>query len=44
MLNLFDVAVFPGLVESLDEKDYGNAQRWIGIIEGLLDKATSSLK
>jgi len=37
-------AIFPGLVESLDEKDYENADRWIGIIEGLLDKATSSLE
>jgi len=37
-------AVFPGLVESLDEKDYGNAERWVGIIEGLLVKAAVSLK
>ncbi|KAH7319409.1 hypothetical protein BKA65DRAFT_514494 [Rhexocercosporidium sp. MPI-PUGE-AT-0058] len=37
-------AVFPGLVESIDDKDYGNAQKWMGIIEGTLWKAYSSLK
>ena len=37
-------AVFPGLVEAIDGKDYGNAQRWVGIIEGTLFKAAGSLK
>ncbi|KAL2063386.1 hypothetical protein VTL71DRAFT_5191 [Oculimacula yallundae] len=37
-------AVFPGLVESIDDKDYGNAQKWVGIIEGTLWKAYGSLK
>ncbi len=37
-------AVFPGLVESIDDKDYGNAQKWVGIIEGRLWKAYGSLK
>jgi N-acetylated-alpha-linked acidic dipeptidase len=37
-------AVFPGLVEAIDDKDYGNAQRWLGIIEGLIFKAAGSLK
>ncbi|CZT04427.1 hypothetical protein WAI453_011479 [Rhynchosporium graminicola] len=37
-------AVFPGLVESIDDKDYGNAEKWVGIIEGTLWKAYGSLK
>ncbi|KAF4631811.1 hypothetical protein G7Y89_g6323 [Cudoniella acicularis] len=37
-------AVFPGLVEAIDAKDYGNAQRWAGIIEGKLWKAVGGLK
>jgi len=37
-------AVFPGLTEAIDGKDYGNAQRWVGIIEGKLFKAAGSLK
>jgi N-acetylated-alpha-linked acidic dipeptidase len=37
-------AVFPGLVEAIDAKDYGNAQRWLHIIERTLKKATGSLK
>lgn len=37
-------AVFPGLVESIDAKDYGNAHRWAGIIEGKLWKAQASLQ
>ncbi|KAI9047592.1 hypothetical protein LZ554_008305 [Drepanopeziza brunnea f. sp. 'monogermtubi'] len=37
-------AVFPGLVESIDDKDYENAEKWVGIIEGLLWKAHGSLK
>lgn len=37
-------AVFPGLVEAIDAKDYGIAQKWVGIIEGRLFKAAGSLK
>ena len=37
-------AVFPGLVEAIDDKDYVNAERWAGIIEGLIFKAAKSLK
>jgi N-acetylated-alpha-linked acidic dipeptidase len=37
-------AVFPGLEESIDEKDYRNAERWVLIIEGVLEKALESLK
>jgi N-acetylated-alpha-linked acidic dipeptidase len=37
-------AVFPGLVEAIDAKDYGNAERWVGIIEEKLWKAVESLK
>ncbi|KAL3425327.1 PA domain-containing protein [Phlyctema vagabunda] len=37
-------AVFPGLVESIDAKDYTNAEKWIDIIEGTLLKAGESLK
>ncbi|TVY81642.1 putative glutamate carboxypeptidase [Lachnellula suecica] len=37
-------AVFPGLVEAIDAKDYGNAAKWVGIIEGRLWDAVGSLK
>lgn len=37
-------AVFPGLVEAIDDKDYGNAQRWADIIESLIIKAAESLR
>ena len=37
-------AVFPGLVEAIDAKDYGNAQRWVRIIESRLFRAAGSLK
>jgi len=37
-------AVFPGLTEAIDGRDYGNAARWVGIIEGKLFKAAGSLK
>ena len=37
-------AVFPGLVEAIDEKDYRNAEKWVLIIEGVLEKAKDSLK
>lgn len=36
-------AVFPGLVESLDAKDWTNAERWVGIIEGSLKNAKKGL-
>jgi N-acetylated-alpha-linked acidic dipeptidase len=37
-------AVFPGLVEAIDAKDYGVAQKWVGTIESSLFKAAGSLK
>jgi N-acetylated-alpha-linked acidic dipeptidase len=37
-------AVFPGLQESIDAKDYGNAERWVEIIRGTVTKAAESLK
>ncbi len=37
-------AVFPSLVEALDAKDYANAVKWVGIIEGKLWKARAGLK
>jgi N-acetylated-alpha-linked acidic dipeptidase len=36
--------VFPGLVEAIDAKDYDNAEKWVRIIEGVLDRAAKSLK
>ncbi|KAF2488305.1 Zn-dependent exopeptidase [Lophium mytilinum] len=37
-------ATFPGLVESIENEDRGNAFRWAGIITGLVEKAASSLE
>jgi N-acetylated-alpha-linked acidic dipeptidase len=37
-------AVFPGLVEAIQAKDYENAERWVGIIERGLVKAAKSLE
>ncbi|RDW76072.1 hypothetical protein BP5796_06893 [Coleophoma crateriformis] len=37
-------AVFPGLVESIDDKDFGNALKWVDIIEDCLVKARKSLE
>ncbi|PQE31437.1 PA domain-containing protein [Rutstroemia sp. NJR-2017a WRK4] len=37
-------AVFPGLVEAIDAKDYENAGRWVDIIEKALKKAAKSLQ
>lgn len=37
-------AVFPGLVEAIDAKDYRNGERWVLIIEDVLIKALESLK
>lgn len=37
-------AVFPGLVESVDAKDYNNAVRWAEIIETCIKTATVNIK
>lgn len=37
-------AVFPGLVESIDDKNYVNAEKWVDIIEKILISATKSLE
>lgn len=37
-------AVYPGLVESIDAKNYTNAVRWSGIIEDSVTKATANIK
>lgn len=37
-------AVFPGLVESIDAKDYDNAVRWAEIIESCITNATANIK
>ncbi|KAI6712134.1 hypothetical protein JHW43_005329 [Diplocarpon mali] len=37
-------AVFPGLVEAIEARDYENAEKWVGIIESRLESAYSSLK
>lgn len=37
-------AVYPGLVESIDAKNYTNAIRWSGIIEDSVKKATANIK
>jgi N-acetylated-alpha-linked acidic dipeptidase len=37
-------AVFPGLVESIDAKDYTNAVRWADIIEDCITTATANIK
>ncbi|TVY13524.1 putative glutamate carboxypeptidase [Lachnellula arida] len=37
-------AVFPGLVEAIEAKDYGNAAKWLGVIEGTLKAAAGSLR
>jgi N-acetylated-alpha-linked acidic dipeptidase len=37
-------ATFPGIVESIAEDNIGNAHRWVGIITGLVNKATKSLE
>ncbi len=36
-------AVFPGLVEAIDAKDYQNAEKWVDIIEKRFEAATKSL-
>lgn len=37
-------AVYPGLVESIDAKNYTNAIRWSGIIEDSVKMATANIK
>ncbi|KAH8592209.1 hypothetical protein B0O99DRAFT_654076 [Bisporella sp. PMI_857] len=37
-------AVFPGLVEAIDDNDYDNAARWAEVIEGTITKAADSLR
>lgn len=37
-------AVFPGLVEAIDKRDFENAERWVDIIQGTIEKAAASLK
>ncbi|RKF56954.1 putative glutamate carboxypeptidase [Erysiphe neolycopersici] len=36
-------AVFPGLSESIDKKDWANAERWVGIIKGCIMRAEKIL-
>ena len=38
------VAVFPGLQESIDAKDYVNGLKWAGIIERCVANAIKSLE
>lgn len=40
----YALAVFPGLDESIDSKDYTNALRWVDIIENSIKHATGNLK
>ncbi|CAG8980756.1 hypothetical protein HYALB_00011334 [Hymenoscyphus albidus] len=37
-------AVFPGLVEAIDDRDFEKAGKWVEIIEGKISAAYSSLK
>lgn len=37
-------AVFPGLVESIDEKNFTNAIKWIGIIDSCIKTATKTMQ
>ena len=37
-------AVFPGLAEAIEAKDYTNAEKWVLIIEDVLKKAAKSLE
>ncbi|KAI1812943.1 Zn-dependent exopeptidase [Poronia punctata] len=37
-------AVFPGLVESIDEKDFTNAVKWADIIDNCIKAATATMK
>ncbi|KAI1368259.1 hypothetical protein F5Y08DRAFT_296108 [Xylaria arbuscula] len=37
-------AVFPGLVESIDDKDFTNAMKWVGIIDSCIKTATNTMQ
>ncbi|KAI0108892.1 hypothetical protein GGR51DRAFT_548025 [Nemania sp. FL0031] len=37
-------AVFPGLVESIDNNDFTNAIRWVGIIDSCIQTATKTIQ
>ncbi|KAI1077615.1 Zn-dependent exopeptidase [Whalleya microplaca] len=37
-------AVFPGLVESIDNKDFLNAAKWVEIIDGCINVATKTIE
>ncbi|KAK4195101.1 hypothetical protein QBC40DRAFT_212200 [Triangularia verruculosa] len=37
-------AVFPGLMESIDQEDWTNAERWVDIIESRIEKASKGLE
>lgn len=37
-------AVFPGLVESIDNKDFDNAAKWMDIINECIKTATKTVK
>ncbi|KAI8623754.1 Zn-dependent exopeptidase [Xylariaceae sp. FL1651] len=37
-------AVFPGLVESIDDKDFTNALKWVGIIDSCIKTATKTME
>lgn len=37
------IAVYPGLVESIDAKDYINGLKWAGIIDRCVNKAAESI-
>ena len=43
--DIYDLlAVFPGLVESIDSKDWTNALKWVDVIEDCIWKATHSIE
>ncbi|KAJ8127687.1 hypothetical protein O1611_g5948 [Lasiodiplodia mahajangana] len=37
-------AVFPGLVESIDDNDFTNAMKWVGIIDSCIQTATKTMQ
>ncbi|KAI0804436.1 hypothetical protein GGR55DRAFT_317592 [Xylaria sp. FL0064] len=37
-------AVFPGLVESIDDNDFTNALKWVGIIDSCIKTATETMQ
>ncbi len=36
-------AVFPGLMESIDDRDWENALKWVDIVESCIRKAAKSI-